>query len=197
MNASGFRLVPGVVDVAQVDREQGRLAMAWLDREVRRSSGDTQDASGDIFPEIITPWKLEEYTTQLDTNINALAAAVLISQAQFALGAFDIKGWNQFLQNWQDFKAHNDWTDNWISTGTTWNRTEAYHKRYRAFYGAAKQNGIVEAPDPMAPPYEVDPPSGPGSRTRGGDAPKIEGYLQAGLVVGGLFAVGYVLRGVR
>ena len=157
--------------------------------------------------EIITPWTLRSYADALNSSIDALQRSIAESGKVLDVirdGTFDHFGFLTWVAHWQRFYAEIGMVDEYVQPGETYNLVEQYHHTYLNWRKAALARGLTSGADPMPPerPYQAPPPLlppvfPPDDDDDGDGQSEVGGYVKAALLITGLFAVGYLLRGVR
>lgn len=134
---------------------------------------------------VITPGELREYMDEVDLGITSLVTDVNKSEKLFSAIAdgFDYWELTAFFTKWRAFYGEN--VGAILDAGDLYDETERYHIQYKGFRKDALRHKLTSGVDPIGPPEPLDSDSG------------IAGYVKAAVVIGGLFAVGYVIRGVR
>lgn len=157
--------------------------------------------------EIITPWTLRSYADSLQAAVDALQRSIAESgkvQDVIRDGSFDYFGFMTWLAHWQKFYAEIGVVDEYIQPGETYNLVERYHHDYLNWRKLAIARGLTSGPDPMPPerPYQAPPPILPPIFPDDDDddddgESDWSGVVKVALAISGLFALGYLVRGVR
>jgi hypothetical protein len=144
-----------------------------------------QAVGGGILPEIITPGMIDEYLDRVDREIQGLAKEIT-GDTRPKTG-FDETSFSTFLAEWGAFynDKKNSFVAQWINQVETYDATEAWHQREVDWREKAHAAGLSVSADPSPPP-----PRGPGGWVD-------KDTVNAVLVIGALFGLGYAIRSVR
>jgi hypothetical protein len=143
----------------------------------------TSAVTGDILPTFVTPDDARRYIRETDAQWDRIDSDMQASQVDAALK----QSWATELEAWRRFRDDAIRTVGWLNTKATMEQTDRWASKLTAWRKAITDaGGKVTGPGPLVPGQGLGD---------GGTASA--GWIQLALLVGGLFGVGYLVRGFK
>ena len=142
--------------------------------------------TGDLLPTFVGPDDAKRYISETDTGYTRLDQQI---QASAVSAAFK-SGWSTQLKGWQAFRDEALKEVGWFNAKATMEQTDRWSAQLQEWQASFAK----AAPGALVGPAPVPPGQGTGQKETG---QKLETAFTVAAVVGGLFAVGYLIRAVR